>query len=148
LSDNTVSTTHSGGCVCGAIRVTASGEPLRVTICHCTWCQRRTGTAFATVVVYNADQVELTGKPPARYRHHSDESGRWLDTEFCPTCGTGLGFTLEAVPGIYALPAGAFDDPTWIRADSQKTRHVYLRSRREWSELSPLVETYEQHFRK
>jgi len=138
---------RSGGCVCGAIRFTASGEPLRVTICHCKWCQRRTGTAFGTEVVYKAEQVKLTGDTPSRYRHHSDESGRWLEVEFCPRCGSNLGFTLEAAPGIRTLPAGAFDDPAWIRADACKTRHVFLRSRREWSELSPLVETYEEHFR-
>jgi hypothetical protein len=139
---------RTGSCVCGAIRFTASGEPLRVTICHCTWCQRRTGTAFGTEVVYNAEQVALTGAAPTRYRHRSDESGRWLDIEFCPTCGSNLGFTLEAAPGIRTLPAGCFDDPAWIKADAYKTRHVFLRSRREWSELSPLVETYEEHFRK
>lgn len=137
-----------GGCVCGAIRFQASGEPLRVTICHCTWCQRRTGTAFGTEVVYSADQVTLTGETPSRYRHRSDESGRWLDVEFCPRCGSNLGFTLEAAPGIRTLPAGGFDDPKWIRAERCTTRHVYTRSRREWCDLSPLVEAYEEHFRK
>jgi len=138
----------TGGCICGAIRFRATGEPLRVTICHCTWCQRRTGTAFGTEVVFNADQVELSGEEIGRYRHVSDESSRWLDVEFCRRCGGNLGFTLEAAPGLRTLPAGAFDDPTWIRAERYRTRHVYLRSRREWSDLSPLVETYEQHFRK
>ncbi|MDP1961810.1 MAG: hypothetical protein Q8K93_06380 [Reyranella sp.] len=46
------------------------------------------------------------------------------------------------------LPAGAFDDPDWIRADRYKIRHVFLRSKREWSDLSPLVEQYEAHFRR
>jgi hypothetical protein len=139
---------HTGGCVCGACRFRAMGAPLRVTICHCTWCQRRTGTAFGTEVVFNAEQVELAGTELARYRHVSDESGRWLDIAFCRRCGGNLGFTLEAVPGLRTLPAGSFDDPAWIRPQSLPFRHVYLRSRREWSELSPLVETYEQHFRK
>ena len=138
---------HEGGCVCGAVRFRAAGEPSRVTICHCTWCQRRTGTAFGTEVVYEVPQVSFTGGEVARYRHVSDESGRWLDIEFCRRCGSNLGFTLESAPGIRTLPAGAFDDPGWIRADRYKTRHVFLRSRRDWSELSPLVETYERHFR-
>ncbi len=138
---------YSGGCVCGAIRFTASGEPLRVTICHCRWCQRRTGTAFGTEVVFAIDQVAITGAPIGRYRHHSDLSGRWLDLEFCGRCGANLGFTLEAAPGLRTLPAGSFDDASWIRADRYRFRHVYLRSRRDWSELSPLVETYEEHFR-
>lgn len=138
---------HTGGCVCGAARFTAS-DPLRVTICHCTWCQRRTGTAFGTEVVFDADKVEIVGDTVTRYRHVSDESGRWLDVEFCGRCGSNLGFTLEMAPGIRTLPAGAFDDPAWIRSDSLKIRHVFLRSRRDWSDLTPMVEQYERHFRK
>jgi hypothetical protein len=133
---------HTGGCVCGAVRFKTTGEPSRVTICHCTWCQRRTGTAFGTEVVFSSDQVEMTGAEIARYRHVSDESGRWLEVEFCRRCGTNLGFTLEAVPGVRTLPAGAFDDPTWIKVERYKFRHVFLRSRREWSDLSPHVEQY------
>ena len=138
---------NSGGCVCGAVRFTAVGAPLRVTICHCTWCQRRTGTAFGTEVVFESGQVLLSGDAVSLYRHHSDESGRWLDVAFCRTCGTNLGFTLEAAPGLRTLPAGAFDDPTWITPEHSTFRHVFLRSRREWSELTPLVEQYERHFR-
>lgn len=139
---------HAGGCVCGSVRFRALGEPSRVTICHCTWCQRRTGTAFATEVVFDRSQVEITGPEIGHYRHLSDESGRWLDIEFCRRCGGNLGFSLEAVPGVRTLPAGAFDDPAWISAECYKVRHVFLRSRRDWSDLSPLVEQYEQHFRK
>ena len=138
---------HTGGCVCGAVRFTATGEPLRVTICHCTWCQRRTGTAFGTEVVFGSGQVSFTGDAAERYRHRSDESGRWLDVAFCRTCGTNLGFTLELAPGLRTLPAGAFDDPSWINPEQVNFKHIYLRSRRSWSDLSPLVEQYERHFR-
>lgn len=137
----------SGGCVCGSVRFRAVGEPLRVTICHCKWCQRRTGTAFGTEVVYQNDQVEINSDEIARYRHISDESGRWLESAFCRSCGSNLGFTLEAAPGIRTLPAGTFDDPGWINAESYTFRHVYVRSRREWSDLSSDVEVFEQHFR-
>ncbi|WP_449240115.1 GFA family protein [Dongia sedimenti] len=138
---------HTGRCVCGAVRFTATGDPLRVTICHCTWCQRRTGTAFGTEVVFEIGQVALTGDSVGTYRHHSDESGRWLDVAFCRVCGGNLGFTLEAAPGLRTLPAGAFDDPAWVDAESIQIRHVFVRSRRSWSDLSPLVEQYERHFR-
>ena len=138
---------HTGGCVCGAIRYTAAGEPLRVTICHCTWCQRRTGTAFGTEVVFDDKDVAFSGQT-AHYRHVSDESGRWLDVEFCPRCGSNLGFTLEAAPGVRAVPAGTFDEPDFIRPERLTTRQVFARSRRSWADPSPLVETYEMHFRK
>lgn len=139
---------HAGGCVCGAVRFKAMAEPLRVTICHCLWCQRRTGTAFGTEVVFNDADVAFSGTKPTRYRHVSDESGRWLDVEFCPTCGSNLGFTLEAAPGIRGVPAGTFDDPSFLSPDRQTTRQVFTRSRRSWADPSPLVETYEIHFRK
>lgn len=138
---------HEGGCVCGAIRFKAHGEPLRVTVCHCLWCQRRTGTAFGTEVVYPEDRVELTGETLATYRHVSDTSGRWLDVNFCIQCGSNLGFTLEAVQGIRTLPAGAFDAPDWISPQTQTFRQVFTRSRRDWPDVSPLVETHERHFR-
>src|SRR5258707_8833868 len=97
---------HTGGCICAAVRFTTTGEPSRVTICHCTWCQRRTGTAFGTEVVFNSEQVEIAGQEIARYRHISDGSGRWLDVEFCRRCGSNLGFTLDAVD-----PRGALQVP-------------------------------------
>lgn len=139
---------HAGGCVCGAVRFKATGEPQRVTVCHCLWCQRRTGTAFGVEAVFDQAQVEILGEVVARYRHVSDESGRWLDIEFCRRCGSNLGFTLEAVPELRTLPAGAFDDPGWITTERHQFRHVYTRSKRDWSDLSSAVEVHEQHFRR
>ncbi|MDD9915541.1 MAG: GFA family protein [Rhodospirillaceae bacterium] len=138
---------NEGGCVCGAVRFGATGEALRVTICHCNWCQRRTGSAFGIEVVYREDQVSVSGDTVSTYRHVSDESGRWLDVAFCGRCGSNLGFTLEAAPGIRTLPAGAFDDPSQFSPERQEFRHVYIRSRRDWSDLSDNVAVYEQHFR-
>lgn len=140
---------NSGGCVCGSVRYKTTGEPLRVTICHCKWCQRRTGTAFGVELVFKDTQIEITGEEEiTHYRHISDESGRWLDLQFCKKCGTNLGLALEAAPGIQSLPAGTFDDPDWIKAEDYQFRHIYVRSKREWSDLSSDVEVYEEHFRK
>lgn len=138
---------HTGGCVCGAVRFRATGEPKRVTVCHCTWCQRRTGSAFGVEAVFDQAQVEIAGEAIGRYRHLSDESGRWLAIEFCTRCGGNLGFTLEAVPGIRTLPAGAFDDAGWLSARAQEFRHVFARSRRDWSDLAAAAEVHERHFR-
>jgi hypothetical protein len=81
------------------------------------------------------------------YRHVSDESGRWLDQHFCTRCGTNLGITLEAVPGIRTIAAGTFDDPSWLRRERYLFRYVYLRSARDWSDVPENVARYEQHFR-
>jgi len=87
----------TGQCVCGEVSYTVMGEPKRVTICHCKWCQRRTGSAFGVEVVFDDSQIQINDEAVTRYRHVSDESGRWLDQHFCAKCGSNIGFTLEAV---------------------------------------------------
>jgi hypothetical protein len=139
---------HEGGCVCRSLRYVARGDPERVTICHCTWCQRRTGSAFGVEAVFRADAVDLSGDTIGTYRHVSDESGRWLDQQFCSRCGANIGFTLEAVPGIRTIAAGTFDDPSWIGPGRHLFRYVYLRSAQAWSTLPEGVERYEAHFRR
>jgi hypothetical protein len=138
---------HEGGCVCGAVRYVATGDPQRVTVCHCTWCQRRTGSAFGVEAVFDVGNVSFTGTLGS-YRHVSDESGRWLDQYFCPRCGTNIGIALEAAPGIRTIAAGTFDDPAWVTARKHLFRHVFVRSQRDWSTIPEGVETYEIHFRK
>ena len=137
---------HAGGCVCGAVRYTTRGDPEQVVVCHCTWCQRRTGTAFAVEPVFTEHQVEIRGGPLTKYRHLSDESGRWLELGFCPVCGTNIGFTLEWQPGYRVLDAGTFDDPAWLRADRHRFRYIYLDSAQSWSEVPDGVRTYARHF--
>ena len=142
-----ISERWSGSCVCKSVRYICTGEPERVTICHCLWCQRRTGSAFGIELVFVEERVSLAGIEPAKYRHVSDESGRWLDTYFCPRCGSNLGFTLQAVPGIRTVPAGTLDEPGLIDPKQMKIRHVFTRSRRTWSDITSEVEAYERHFR-
>ena len=114
-----MSTKHEGGCVCGAVRYETQGDPMRVSVCHCTWCQRRTGSAFAVEPVFQMEQVVVSGPPLSRYRHISDSSGRWLELAFCPTCVTNIGFVTERAPDLQFIDAGTFDDPTWINAETQ-----------------------------
>ena len=137
---------HEGGCLCGDVRYKTIGEPLRVTVCHCTWCQRRTGTAFAVEPIFKEEQVEISGGPPSRYRSVSDRSGRWLDLAFCPTCGTNIGFTLEWRPGIWVADAGTFDHPSWINSDRHEFRYIFMRSAQNWSEIPNSADAYEEHF--
>jgi hypothetical protein len=147
-AENDMAERHEGGCVCGAVRYVTHGDPERVTICHCTWCQRRTGSAFGIEAVFKHENVTLFAGALQIYRHVSDESGRWLDQHFCARCGTNMGLTLEVVPEIRSIAAGTFDDPSWIRADRHTFRHVFLRSARNWSEIPDGVEHYEAHFRR
>ena len=135
-----------GGCICGAVKFTVTGLPERVTVCHCAWCQRRTGTAFGTEVVFLTENVSFTSTSMSTYRHHSDESGRWVDVHFCTACGTNLGLTVEVRDGIRSIPAGAFDDPEWVDETGAEIRHVYTRSQRHWGNTANAVKTFEAYF--
>jgi hypothetical protein len=120
--------TRVGSCICGAVSYRARGEPERTSVCHCTYCQRLTGSACAVWVSFRKENVELAGVPRAVYEHHSDESRRWIRSEFCPRCGTTIGSTFERAPELYALAGGTFDDTGWIEI----TRHVWTRSAQHW----------------
>lgn len=97
--------------------------------------------------MFGAEQITINDDAVSRYRHISDESGRWLDQHFCSTCGSNIGFTLEAVPGIRTIAAGTFDDLTWLKSENTPTRHVYTRSAQTWVSIPDDVEKYERHFR-
>jgi hypothetical protein len=137
----------TGQCVCGEVSFEVIGEPKRITICHCKWCQRRTGSAFGVEVVFDASDVVINDEAVSWYRHHSDESGRWLDQHFCAKCGSNIGFTLEAVPGIRTIAAGTFDEQSWLNSDKYTQRHVFTRSAQHWSDIPEGVESYKEHFR-
>ena len=138
---------QSGGCVCQKIRYSISGSPLRATICHCTWCQQRTGSAFGVELVFENDQVKFHYGTPSVYRHISDISGRWLDQHFCNTCGSNIGLTLEAAPSIRSISVGSLDDQKWSELSRLDKRHVFVRSARQWSVIPDDVQQFEKHFR-
>lgn len=120
--------THEGGCLCGAVRYRVTGQPTRTAVCHCTFCQRRTGSAFGISAYFAEQDVAITQGVLHPYEHRSDESRRWLKMEFCPTCGTTVTWTAELFPGERAVAGGTLDDPNWLKLD----RHLWTRSAQHW----------------
>jgi len=98
-------------------------------------------------VVFGRTDISVAGDSLTRYRHHSDESGRWVEQTFCSRCGSNLGLTLEAVPDIRSMAAGAFDDPALLRGGGCPVRHVFMGSDSEWADVPDDVERFERHFR-
>ena len=74
------------------------------------------------------------------YEYRSDETRRWLRTEFCPVCGTTVAHTTELRPGLRGISAGTLDDRDWFRID----RHIWSRSARPWVAIPEGVEVYEK----
>jgi hypothetical protein len=132
--------THEGGCVCGAVRYRVRGAPAIASVCHCAFCRRRSGGAFAVIAYFDAKDVEFLQGELAEYEHRSDESGRWLRMNFCPNCGTTVSHTVEARPGMRGIAGGTFDDPDWFTIE----RHIWTRSKRSWVAIPAGVTTFPQ----
>jgi len=101
--------TRAATCVCGQLRTICEGDPPLVVLCDCTHCQKRTGSVYGVAGYFEQRQVRIEGKFK-RFRRSSD-AGRYLDTAFCPECGSTVFWELEALPGRIAVAAGAFADP-------------------------------------
>ncbi len=96
-------------CSCGQLTARTRGEPVRVSICHCLACQRRTGGVFSAQARFPLDAVELAGES----RTHSlvGDEGTRAHFHFCPECGGTVYYLMEAFPDMVAIPVGAFADP-------------------------------------
>lgn len=135
-----MTTSHQGGCACGAVRYRVEGEPEICQICHCRYCQRRTGTGFGTVAYFLEERVTILQGELREYRHHSDETGRWLAMQFCSTCGTTVSQRVQIRPGLRAIAVGTLDDPEWPHVQ----RHIWVCSRRSWVSIPPGVQTFDR----
>ena len=119
---------RTAACVCGALEIECSAEPLSVSLCHCTDCQRRTGSAFGVAAFFERDALRIRGDA-TRFERRS-EAGHRFRFHFCPTCGTTLYWETEARPGLVAVAAGAFADPAFpapARSHFDHHRHPWLR---------------------
>lgn len=95
-------------CRCGQLTATCKGEPVRVSVCHCLACQKRSGSAFATQARWKEDDVVLSGN--FKFWERLADSGHKATYKFCPVCGSTLAYMIEGWPGVIALPVGAFAD--------------------------------------
>jgi len=134
-----MSEVRHGGCLCGAIRYQTRGEPHRVTVCHCTFCQRRTGGALSIHAWFDEQDVTLSGDDLGTYDQRSDESNYSLGLYFCKRCATTVMLTLEKRPGFRLITGGTLDNPKSIEVDC----HVWRRSAQPWVCLPNNVVSYE-----
>ena len=119
---------NEGGCACGAARYRVNGKPVVTLVCHCRFCQRRLGTAFATLAYFVHANVELIQGSLTECEHHSDETGRWQRMHFCSKCGTTVTHIAEVRPGMKGVAIGTLDDPDWLKIE----RHIWVQSKRPW----------------
>jgi hypothetical protein len=100
---------RSASCSCGQLSLTVSEEPIRVSICHCLACQRRTGSVFGAQARFSRDAVQISGES-STYVRVGDEGSR-IKFYFCPKCGATVHYSTEGYEEHVAVPVGAFAEP-------------------------------------
>ena len=129
----------NGGCACGAVRYRMTDAPYVVHCCHCTDCQRETGSAFAVNAAIESARFEAEGAVPLA-DHLPSESGKGQVVMRCPQCHValwsyygGLGDKVAYVRG------GTLDDP----ALCPPSAHIFVRSKQAWVVLDPAIPAFD-----
>ncbi|HST25271.1 MAG TPA: GFA family protein [Gaiellaceae bacterium] len=123
-------------CSCGQLRVFAEGDPIRISMCHCLACQKRTGSAFGFQARFPTDSVRIEGQAK-EYTRISDE-GEPRTMSFCPECGSTVFYRLTGIDAI-AVPIGGFADPTF----PQPRISIYESRRHPWLGLPEEMEHHD-----
>ena len=123
-----------GGCDCGHVRYRLTTAPLFVHCCHCRWCQRETGSAFALNALIESDRVVLPNEAPEIVDTPS-HSGKGQKIARCPVCRVAVWSTYAMAVGdrIRFIRVGTLDDPNRVPPDI----HIFTASKQPWLDLPP-----------
>lgn len=121
----------TGGCMCGALTYRADAEPINVRVCHCTICQRATGTSFFARILVPLEAVQISG--PIHWYNSSTELARG----FCARCGSTL-FSKRESNGVIGLGFGSLDNPN----DFDPEEHIWVSEQQKWLHFADEVPTH------
>ena len=134
-------TTLDGGCTCRAVRYRLASRPLFVHCCHCRWCQRETGTAFALNAMIEADRVTLL-QGEVEVVDTPSNSGKGQKIWRCPKCRIAVWSNYAgAGTAVHFIRVGTLDDPDQLPPDI----HIFTSSKQPWVVLpegAPAVPEY------
>jgi hypothetical protein len=136
---------HNGECLCGRVRYETIADPLRVTTCHCHFCQRATGSAYMVEPIFRVVDLRVTRGRSSIYDHRSEGSGKLVHIHFCASCGTKLYMTFERFEASCGVYAGTFDDPNWFQIGGGNAKHIFIEAARHETILPPGIPTFLQH---
>lgn len=130
-ADDSADKPHTGGCTCRQVRYTLQGAPMIVHGCHCRWCQRETGSAFAINAMIETDRIMLTAGSPIDVLTPT-LSGKGQRILRCPACHVALWSHYPgAGPGIAFVRVGTLDAPDRLPPDL----HIFTASKQPWVRL-------------
>ncbi len=121
-------TIRTGGCACGQVRLTLTGQPRRVGLCHCMTCRKSHGAAYNPFAVFERRQVRMTGDTAAW------ESSPGYVRRFCPVCGSSVMF--EDVTGgeEVEVSLGSLDEPRQFTPSYE----LWVKRRETWQAALPV----------
>lgn len=133
-----------GRCTCGAVRYRMTSKPMYVHCCHCRWCQRESGAAFALNAMIEADRVELLEGETETIEIPTQSSAGQKYTR-CPNCKIALWSTYSGLGDIIRfIRVGTLDDPDQVPPDI----HIYTASKQPWVILPTDVPAVEEYYRR
>jgi len=115
-----------GGCLCGAVRIKATGQPYRVGLCHCLDCRKHSGSLFQTLAMFPEGAVTVTG-----------ETGAHAGRHFCLRCGSSV---FSRYGDEIEVSVGALDAPDQLTP----TYENWTVRREAWLSPFPLAHHYER----
>ena len=135
----------TGRCLCGQITYDTGSAPLWITICHCRFCQRATGSDRMIQPVFEKQGFGFGGGSPAIYSQPSDGSGKTINVHFCTNCGTKLALTFERWPDKIGIYAGTLDAPSAIDLRPENCKHIFVSEAPPGTILPPGVKIFARH---
>ena len=118
---------HSGSCLCGKVQYALSGDFQSFFLCHCTRCQKDTGSAHAAnLFAANSVLTWVQGEHDVKTYQHP---GTLHSKSFCQHCGSALPTFIEPINAV-AVPAGSLDSPVPIAP----TANIFLSRRADWAD--------------
>ncbi|WP_077036130.1 GFA family protein [Pelomonas sp. KK5] len=107
-----MTTTRTGGCLCGQVRYAIGADPVVSRICWCRDCQHLSSNGTVNVI-FPSEAIEITGTPAA-YTSGAD-SGNQVTRRFCANCGSHLFADSTGRPGLTVVRVGTLDDPSSVK---------------------------------
>ncbi len=119
----------TGRCLCGKVSYSTDADPVVQVVCHCTDCQRQTGSPFTVVVGVPRSALKVEGETLASFTTTGEDHGGETQRSFCSACGAPVFSIAAVVPELALIKAGSLDDGSWL----DPTMEVFTSSAQPWA---------------
>lgn len=131
---------ETGGCLCGSIRYKFEREDVVSSLhCHCTDCQKATGSGKATITMIPTDKLVMEGEVKI-FSVVGTDGGR-IHRGFCSECGSPIISYMAELPDLRFIKAGSLDDPSWVKAETT----IWSSTAHQWDPINDGLPHYPQN---